>query len=173
MTSEKLPILELNERFDKLSAENIKCPGCGVKYMMHVPYVFASCKKCGTKFQTDFNQDIYTKVARKLNSLLAWNQGVIINATNRYEKDIIHIEKHFKEMYCWDVSDITNKTIEHRRCNKCGICLNCFTCKKCGKTFAKDPHRRKQQCPYCKSSKFIQTYFEEVKCPDKNKLIKL
>lgn len=169
---EELEVFYFSERTDKLQAEHCSCPVCGVKYMMHVPYVNASCKKCGTRYQTDFQQDMYTKKARELNSWLAHKNEFKIKADEIYEKDVIHFRQHHIDMKCWDLSVISESKEAHYRCHSCGVCLHCFTCKSCGKTFEKDPNRRKVKCPHCSSGNFLPTYFKAVKTDDKNKLLK-
>lgn len=167
-----LETLELNEK-SNLIAVDCKCPNCGDKYLHGVPYVIVPCKKCGSTYKTDFNQDIYTKKARQLLSKLSYKNGIIIKATNKYEGAIIHIRQHFIEQHCWEVSEITKSTEEYRRCLCCGVCLNCYTCKIDGTTFERDRNRRKQQCPKCKKSNFVKTYFKMAKCSDENKEIVL
>jgi len=166
---EKTALLELNEKNDML-AVNVVCPVEGNKYMTHTRYVIVSCAKCGTSFRTDFDQSIYDKVAKKLNSLLAYNNKVIILATEKYEPDITHIKEHYTQMKCWRVSDLTPTMDEHKRCLKCGICRNCFTCTSCGQTFLPNKNRRKQQCPHCKSNQFTHTYLKEVNEEGKTKI---
>lgn len=168
---EKIAYIELNEKTDKLAVE-VQCPVEGNKYMIRVPYVIASCKKCGTSFRTDFKQSIYTKIARRLISELAYKNEVHIKASEKYEGDIIHIKEHFEKHNCWDVSKVTESIDEHKRCLKCGVCHNCFTCKNCGKPFERDVNRRKQKCPSCKKSEFKKTYFKEVLVKE-DKYIKL
>src|SRR3990167_1667473 len=155
--TEKLPVIFFDDMHDKILAEQLICPICGDKYIHHVPYVQVPCGKCGNTYRTDFKQDIYTKNARRINSTLAWNNGVMIIAAEKYEGEIIHIKEHYLKMNSWDLSDITKKEDEHKRCNRCGVCLECFTCKGCGKTFNKDKNRKKQMCPHCKSDKFTRT----------------
>lgn len=173
MKKTKLPVIELTEKFDRLIAEKLCCPVCGDKYATHVPYVIVPCGKCGTKYTTDFRQDIYTKKAKKILSTIAYNNGFIIYADEKYEQEITHIQKHFDYMLCYDVSEITQSYEEHRRCEQCGVCLHCLTCKECGNTYIPKPRVRRQTCPDCHSTKSTKTYFPSVHTDQHNKKIKL
>ena len=163
MSEDDLPTLYLNEKFDNLQADNLKCPVCGDKYMKHVPYVSVGCQKCGTKFTTDFSQDIYTKKARNINSVLAYYNGLIIKASEKFEGDVTHIKEHFTRFNNWDVGEIEHENEEHRRCSSCGMCKQCFTCKSCGKQFGRDENRRRQKCPHCNSKIFYKPRTHVVK----------
>src|SRR3990167_7825673 len=160
-------VFELNQKTDLISTE-CQCPNCGNKYLFGVPYVNVPCKKCGITFRTDFNQDIYTKKARQLLSVISFKNSLSIKADGKYEGSLIHIRQHFMEQHCWDISEIVRGEEEYRRCHSCGVCLNCFTCKKCGKAFHPDTNKRKQTCPTCKSSNFVNTYFKQVLANEKN-----
>ena len=149
-----------------------KCPICGHTHQCVVHYALARCK-CGATYKTDFKQDIYTKKARQLLSLLAFNDEVEIIASEKFEGDIIHIQKHFQLMHSWEVSEITNSKEEYRKCKKCGVCLDCITCKGCGKTYKRNPSRKKQRCPTCQSYNYTTTFFKDVFIRDENKNIKL
>ena len=173
MEDEKVATLELNEKTDLLATE-VKCPTCGAgkEYMTGVPYVNVSCRKCNTKYRTDFKQDIYTKKARQLNGKISWKDKLIIRASEKYEKEINHIRADFIRMKCWDVSELRREEEEYRYC-QCGVCLSCLTCKKCGKTFERDPNKRKYTCPHCRSTSFVKTYFKEVFSSEENPYIRL
>lgn len=171
--TDKPAVLILDDKHDKIRVEQLRCPFCGDKFMQHHPFVQVACGKCGGKYRTDFKQDIYTKKSRELNSLLAYNNIVKIQARETFEADITQIQKHFQEMNSWDVSELKQVIDSHRRCEKCGICLNCFTCKNCGKSFEKDKNKRKQTCPHCRSHNFIKTYFTQAIAPEQDKRIKL
>lgn len=168
---DNLPIFNLDEKTDKLSAEDLQCPCCGVLYMMHIPYVHASCKKCGTRYQTDFRQDILTKKASELLSWMAYKNAFKVRAVEKYERSITTIHHWLVLMNNVDVSDVTETTEQHKRCRSCGICQNCFTCKSCGKSFEKDENRRRVHCPFCKSTNFLPTYFKQVAVSKGNKNI--
>lgn len=171
MKGDKLDVLELNQKSD-LMAMSCKCPQCGKKYPYGVAYVKVPCTYCGITYKSDFNQDIYTKKARHLLSMLSYKNGLIIKANERYESSLTHIRQHFIEQHCWTVSDIERSNEEYKRCLSCGVCFDCFTCKDCGKAFQRDKNRRKQKCPTCKSSKFVKTYFTQVDVNPKNKEIR-
>lgn len=156
------PIIELNEATDKLCAD-VKCPECGNKYMYHVAYVNVSCGRCLTKYKTTFKQDIYRKKARDIIAGLAYNPGINIRAIGvDYEPAIINIEKHFKLLKSYNLSDIEHSVDSHKRCNKCGICHSCFTCKDCDKSFTKSPNKKTQVCPHCHSKNVNWTYVKEI-----------
>ena len=169
---DECPLIELTERFNRMPAD-VECPHCGDKYHTHIPYANVPCRKCGITYRTDFKQSFYDKIAKKILSSMAYNNGIRFEAAERFEGDITLIQKHFTEMNCWDVSNIERIEREYKICNKCGVCLNCFTCKECGTSFTKNPDKRKQMCPNCKSDKFIMTYFKEVYRSEENKDIKL
>lgn len=171
-TPEEVPTIEFDDKHDKIPCEKIKCPHCSDRYMIRVPYVHASCSKCGTRFITDFNMGIYNKWAKAIDDLLGWRKGVKIRAHEPYHAEFTHLIINHQRQKCWDVSDIEEEVEEHKRCKKCGVCLNCFTCKSCGKTFEKDSRMRRQQCPHCRSPDFVQTYFKEAEEDKNNKMIK-
>ena len=165
-------IFKFSQKTDLISA-NCQCPQCGNKYLFGVPYVNIPCKKCGITFRTDFAQDIYTKKARQLLSILSFKNSLTIKADAEYEDSLIYVRQHFIEQHCWDITEIQNSEEEYRRCLSCGVCFNCYTCKDCGKAFQHDINKRKQVCPTCKTNNFVKTYFKEVHVNDKNKDIKL
>ena len=165
MDDSKEAILYLNEKTDLLACE-IKCPHDSHKYYSGVHYVTSTCNKCGLTFKHEFNQDIYTKKARQLNKLLKWNNKVTIIASEKYEGILCEIRDDFIEFDNWAVSEITQAIEEVRVCKQCGVCQDCFTCKKCGTAFTKNSNRRKQFCPKCKSTEFVQTYIKEAKHTD-------
>lgn len=154
------PIILLNEKTDLISVE-CQCPVCKDKYVHGVPYVSVPCNKCGNTYSTDFKQDILTKKYRQIEQALTENNGVHIQASDRYEPFIITLQRYKQRQGCWDVSEITNKKEMFRFCKSCGVCLNCFTCE-CGKSFTKDINRKKQKCPDCKSNNFKKTFFKEA-----------
>jgi len=171
--------LDLNEKTDKL-ATVVECPICRDKYLYAVPYAQVPCNKCGQTYKTDFKQDIYTKIARRLNQMLAWHNEVHLKASDAYERELINIADHFKRMNCWEISDITKTKEEFRYCLNCGICSNCFQCTVCDHIFVKDRKRRKQKCTSCNSNKFRRYNFVVEKnnknwcCPNcKGKEIKM
>lgn len=164
--------LEWTDYADKL-VTMVECPCCGDKYHLHVPYAKVGCGKCGAVFNTDFKQSIYTKNARAILGVLAWENGVIIKSSESFQRDILHAKDDFERMRSFDVSEVTRIIEEHVRCDKCGVCKNCFECKDCHEHFTRNENRRKLACPKCHSDKFIKTYFKEVLMRDDNKHIKL
>lgn len=169
--SEEFEVLELNQKTDILAVQ-CKCPKCGDKYMQGVPYVQVGCGHCGITYKTNFIQDIYTKIARRIVQKLAYKDGLILKADEEYEMDVTNIRHHFIKQRCWDVSEIENKERKYMTCLNCGICLNCLTCKDCKETFPKHPNLKKQVCPKCRKSNVIKTYFKKplsedqrFKCP--------
>ena len=170
--NDNIEAFELNSKSDLIAA-NCQCPQCGNKYLFGVPYIHVPCNKCGITFRTDFEQDIYTKKARQLLSKISFRNSLLIRADDKYEGSLIHIRQHFIEQHCWDVSEIQSAEETYKRCLNCGVCFNCYTCKGCGKAFQRDPNKRKQSCPQCKTSNFVKTYFREVHVNQKNKEIRL
>lgn len=172
----KTATLEMNEKTDQLIIKNTRCPVCGKRGGSHTPYVTIPCN-CGISYKTDFEQDTYTKVSPHVLAMVSWNDETILKFSEAYEGGLIRLQKYFKMQNCWEVSEITSKIEEHRRCLKCGVCRDCLTCKNCGKTFKKDTDknkgRRRQLCPHCKSDKFIKTFINEVFVAEKNKEIRL
>lgn len=160
--------LELNEKTDLIPVE-VQCPTCHDKYFKGVPYVQVGCKKCGTSFKTDFNLNIYDKIAKRLDDLQAFNDKITVRATERYRPYLMHIKENHKAMKSWDVEELNVKNEEYRYCLNCGICLNCFQCKECGNSFTKHEHRRRQVCPECKETNFQKTYFTNAKNSEKTK----
>jgi len=167
-------ILLLNEKTDLLACEvscpSSSCPSHGKKYVYGVPYVIAKCNKCGATYKTDFSQNIYTKKARQLNSMLYKRNKVVIIASEKYENDLMCIKEHFNGFNNWEVSEVTQSTEEIKVCRKCGICQNCFTCMDCGKSYERNPERRKQVCPHCGSARFTNTFVKEVRLTDNEKI---
>jgi DNA-directed RNA polymerase subunit RPC12/RpoP len=169
---EKVAILELSKKTDLL-ATKVECPYDGSKYIYGFPYVYVTCGKCGQTHREDFKQDIYTRKARYLLTLVAYNDKVIVRAEETYKAQFNDIRQDFIEQYCYDVSDVEDYNVEYRKCLSCGICLNCFTCKNCGKTFENDKNKRKQTCPHCRANNFVRTYFKKVIVSEDNREIKL
>lgn len=167
---EKYPVIEFSERTDKIMIDGVRCPQCGDNYFPHVAFAHVPCRKCNITFKTDFKQDVYTKSARKILSIISKNNGIIFKAEEKYESDITLIKRHFEDMMCWNVSELDQFYDEYKRCEKCGTCLECVTCQKCGTAFKKD--KRKLVCPKCKTSSFVKTYFKEVYVNEENKSIK-
>lgn len=165
-------MLDLSERYNKLAVE-VKCPTCDKKFVTRTSYVKVSCNRCGSSFNTDFQQNLYHKYIGKVLSTIGHEGGIIIkNIPEKFYGDILYFEKVFKMQKSYDVSEITKKTETLRRCLKCGICNNCLTCKSCTKTFEKNQNRRKQVCPDCGSNETIPTYFKEAFIPTDNKELK-
>ena len=166
MKEDNIELLELNQKSDLLAVQ-CQCPIDGDKYIHGVPYVMVPCGKCSNTFRTDFAQDIYTKKARHLIQKLAYSNGVIVRAEEKYESSLTHMRQHFIEMHCWDVSEIQKSNEEYSICQSCGICFNCYECTSCTEHFQRNINRRKQACPKCKSDTFNKSKFKEVMTNDR------
>lgn len=165
------PLLDLNAKYDMFILSSV-CPKCGDKKAKTTPLADVGCKSCGNKYKTEFKQSIYTKVARSMNSYLAYNNGLIIRGAEKYESEIVNMKEHFTAMNNWDVSKIKEYYEYHKRCRECGICLSCLTCKECGKAFKKKNNVRIQKCS-CGSTKSINSYFKEVLGSKQNYMMRL
>ena len=164
---EQYPVIQLIKKLDKMPIETM-CPIDGKRYQTHVAYVYISCTKCGTNYRTELKQDMYYKVAKKIDQRLRWNNGVIIQAEEDYYHCLTHIKDNHEGMGCWDVSKITPITETIYYCSKCGVCKECLTCKDCGASFKKDKTKRKIVCTKCGSNKCAPTYFSKVKTMPSN-----
>jgi len=172
MSKDKIITIVFNERIDRLQADT-QCPICGDKYSQHIPYVQLGCGKCSSTYRTDFKQRAFTKKAADIIKADSWNNIVKYEFSEKYEEDLVYIQKLFVMKRSYRVGDIKKKIEEYRRCEKCGVCLNCLTCKKCGKTFEKDKHRKKHICPHCKGNTYTPTYIKEIIVSEENENIKL
>jgi len=174
MTKDKTIIIEFSDKTNKLTADST-CPNssCGKKYSAHVAYVQIPCRNCGVTFKTDFTQRILTKKAIDILKAQAFANVIIIKASEKFESDLRFAKDLFTLQKTYQISDITRKITEYRRCTKCATCLNCFTCKRCGKTFEKDKHKKKMRCPHCSHNKYVNSYIKEIICSKENENIKL
>lgn len=170
MREETLIKIRLDDKTNLLSVES-ECPECEDKYMQSSPHAIVHCGKCGAKYKTDFKQDIYTKKARQMEDKKVEGDGIIIEATEQYKPQLIHMMYNHIEQKCWDVSEIIKSGEEYRRCLNCGICRDCYICKECKTSFERNKSRRKQECPKCGKSNYSKTYFEKAKIKNHNKRI--
>jgi predicted Zn-ribbon and HTH transcriptional regulator len=161
-----------NQKTDNMSIIT-ECPNCGDRHNRGVPYAKVPCHNCGASYRTTFSQDIYTKKAKEIMQACAWNNKIIISANENYLPSLINLKEDFIRFRNWEVSDITKSSETIAVCSRCGVCQSCFVCKNCGKSFEKNPNRRKPVCPHCKSEKVIKTYFTECITPEKDRRIHL
>jgi len=156
-------------RRNNLFSLDLECPFCSDKYVYGVPYVHVPCKKCGSTYKTEFKQSMYTKIAGRLQTQLAWFDRVNMESDEDFYSDIATIEKNYKLMKNWDVGDVSNCQEDLRYCESCGTCHDCFTCRDCRASFKPNKNMRKQRCPECGSKEFMKTYFDKIeekgKCP--------
>src|SRR3990167_2287338 len=100
MSKEKHEVaLEFKPETDLL-AVNVQCPRCSNKYVFGTPYISVPCRKCGITFRTEFTQDIYTKKARQLLTMVAFNDRITIKAHDKYESSMMTVRQHFIQMNC-------------------------------------------------------------------------
>ena len=173
MTNDKTVRIEFSDKTDKLIADKLECPGCGDRYLSHIPYVNVPCGKCGLTYRTDFKQRIVTKKAIEILKAEAFANTIIFDVAEKFEADLRFTKDLFVLKKTYHISDIKRKMNEYRRCTKCATCLNCLTCKKCGKAFEKDKHKKKQRCSHCNHNKYVKTYAKEIICSKENENIKL
>jgi uncharacterized protein (DUF983 family) len=157
----KKQILTLTRKSDLISVET-ECPQCGDRYVYGVPKVSIPCKNCNITYTTNFSQDLYTKVARRIETLLAFNDEVTIKVEDIFYKDITAIKHNYDLMKCWDIEGLNEVDDYKKVCSDCGICKSCRTCCDCGATVVGG------KCKKCGSTKLKQTRFKKYKENEKS-----
>jgi hypothetical protein len=171
-----------------------RCPKCKSMDIAATPIVTTVCKNCSTKFESDTGVNIYYSMAKKLNQLLANNNGVVVQGErdnsmtfhpddalrprSKMEDDIWHailaIHTDFVKQKCWEVSKISNEVDVDFKiyCKDCGYCKNCVTCNKCGEHYTPRLIEGKKEirytCPKCNSKSYRDTIIDKFKnkrCP--------
>ena len=133
-----------------------------------MPYAVVKCNKCSITYKTDFKQDAYTRIARRIEDYLAWNDSLKITVMQKHYPSLLHLQSNYIKFRSWEVSDIDQHNSSYRLCQSCGVCKNCVTCA-CGYTFKVDRNKRKQKCPECKGEEFKKAFIVlangEKDCP--------
>lgn len=149
----------------------VSCPRCGDRYNKLVHYAKIQCKKCNLFYNlSEHNSESHVTFhfSYPLLQRVSHYNEVIVDAPTDHKFVLVEYQQMFKNMGCWDVTDITEgvRTGVKTTCNLCGFCHNCVACANCGTIYQfKKPSQRCSNCNSIKTKRVHLTEFvEEYTC---------